>query len=64
MKAMAKQRISLECLSYHASAPADEARRLKVRNSSDDIDYIAMYFTKHEVELFWDKSGIGVGNDS
>ena len=37
---MAKQRISLECLSYHASAPADEARRLKVRNSSDDIDYI------------------------
>ncbi|XP_048758598.2 dual 3',5'-cyclic-AMP and -GMP phosphodiesterase 11-like isoform X2 [Ostrea edulis] len=29
MKAMAKQRISLECLSYHASAPADEARRLK-----------------------------------
>ena len=52
MKAMAKQRISLECLSYHASAPADEARRLKVRNSSDDIDYITMYFTKHEVELF------------
>lgn len=29
MKAMAKQRIALECLSYHASAPADEAQRLK-----------------------------------
>ncbi|KAK3091837.1 hypothetical protein FSP39_023062 [Pinctada imbricata] len=28
-KAMAKQRIALECLSYHASAPADEAHRLK-----------------------------------
>lgn len=41
MKAMAKQRIALECLSYHASAPADEAQRLKVRNANYLVELYA-----------------------
>lgn len=34
VRAMAKQRIAFECLSYHATAPADEAMRLKVNTQS------------------------------
>lgn len=30
VRAMAKRRIALECLSYHATVPADEANKLKV----------------------------------
>lgn len=29
--AMAKQKVTLEVLSYHATAPKDEAEKLKVR---------------------------------
>lgn len=43
MKAMAKQRIALECLSYHASAPADEAQRLKVRNATHLVELCSKY---------------------
>lgn len=43
MKAMAKQRIALECLSYHASAPADEAQRLKVRNATHLVELCPKY---------------------
>lgn len=34
MRAIAKQQVALEVLSYHATAPAEEALRLKVRPSS------------------------------
>lgn len=34
MRAVAKQQVALECLSYHASAPADDAKRLKVSDYS------------------------------
>ncbi|XP_022315399.2 dual 3',5'-cyclic-AMP and -GMP phosphodiesterase 11-like isoform X1 [Crassostrea virginica] len=45
MKAMAKQRISLECLSYHASAPADEARRLKTMVIPSTYSYNLLDFS-------------------
>lgn len=36
MRAVAKQQVALECLSYHASAPADDAKRLTVSIQKHD----------------------------
>lgn len=37
VKAMAKQRVTLEVLSYHASAPMEEAEQLSVRIENSRI---------------------------
>lgn len=39
MRAVAKQQVALECLSYHASAPADDAKRLKKMSILSAQDY-------------------------
>ena len=45
IKAMAKQRVTLEVLSYHASAQEEEAQKVAVSLSSINSIYLSIYNT-------------------
>lgn len=45
--AMAKQSVTLEVLSYHASASPEDAQRLNVSFDGDGVDGLITFFSEH-----------------
>lgn len=51
-KLMAKQKVALECLSYHATAPQDQTNKLAVEPVKSAEEY-KLYSFKFIGELIW-----------